>query len=34
LEGDTLIGTAHKQAIVNLVEQKSGFVVLAKVSNK
>ncbi len=33
-EGDTLIGAAHKQAIVTLVERKSGFVVLTKVSNK
>jgi IS30 family transposase len=33
-EGYTVIGTAHKQAIVTLVERKSGFAVLAKVSNK
>lgn len=33
-EGDTVIGAAHKQAIVTLVERKSGFAVLAKVSNK
>ena len=33
-EGDTVIGVAHKQAIVTLVERKSGFAVLAKVSNK
>jgi IS30 family transposase len=33
-EGDTFIGAAHKQAIVTLVERKSGFAVLAKVSNK
>ena len=33
-EGDTLIGKAHKQAIVSLVERKSGYVVLKKVSKK
>ena len=33
-EGDTVIGAAHKQAIVTLVVRKSGFSVLAKVSNK
>jgi IS30 family transposase len=33
-EGDTVIGAGHKQAIVSLVERKSGYVVLAKVSNK
>ena len=33
-EGDTVIGAAHKQVIVTLVERKSGFAVLAKVSNK
>lgn len=33
-EGDIVIGTAHKQAIVALVERKSGFAVLANVSNK
>lgn len=33
-EGDTLIGAAHKQAIVTLVDRKSGFAVLAKVLNK
>ncbi len=33
-EGDNVIGAAHKQAIVTLVERKSGFAVLAKVSNK
>ena len=33
-EGDTVIGAAHKQAIVTLVERKSGFAVLAKVSTK
>jgi IS30 family transposase len=33
-EGDTLIGKRHKQAIVSLVERKSGYAVLAKVENK
>lgn len=33
-EGDTVIGAGHKQAIVSLVERKSGKAVLAKVSNK
>ena len=33
-EGDTVIGAAHQQAIVTLVERKSGYAVLAKVSNK
>jgi IS30 family transposase len=33
-EDDNVIGAAHKQAIVTLVERKSGFAVLAKVSNK
>ena len=33
-EGDTVIGAAHKQAIVTLVERRSGFALLAKVSNK
>jgi IS30 family transposase len=33
-EGDTVIGAAHKQAIVTLLERKSGFAVLAKVPNK
>jgi IS30 family transposase len=33
-EGDTVIGVAHKQAIETLVERKSGFAVLAKLSNK
>lgn len=33
-EGDTVIGAAHKQAIVTLVERKSGFAVLAKVLHK
>ena len=33
-EGDTLIGKSHKQAIISLVERKSGYAVLAKVVNK
>lgn len=33
-EGDTVIGKAHQQAIVSLVERKSGYAVLAKVYNK
>lgn len=33
-EGDTLIGTGHKQAIVSLVERKSGFCLLAHVHRK
>lgn len=33
-EGDTVIDTAHKQAIVTLVERKSGFAVLANVTHK
>lgn len=33
-EGDTVIGAAHKQDIVTLVEHNSGFAVLAKVANK
>lgn len=33
-EGDTVIGAAHKQAIVTLVERKSGYAVMAKVANK
>ena len=33
-EGDTVIGANHKQAIVTLVERKSGYAVLAKVTNK
>ena len=33
-EGDTVIGAAHKQAIVTLVKRRSGFYALAKVSNK
>ena len=33
-EGDTVIGAAHKKAIVTLVERKSGYALIAKVSNK
>ena len=33
-EGDTVIGAAHKQDVVTLVERKSGYAVLAKVKNK
>jgi IS30 family transposase len=33
-EGDTVIGAGHKQAIVTLVERKSGFAVLAHVTRK
>ena len=33
-EGDTVIGARHKQAIVTLVERKSGYAKLFKVSNK
>ena len=33
-EGDTVIGGAHKLAIVTLVERKSGFALLVKVSHK
>ena len=33
-EGDTLIGKAHKQAIVSLEERKSGYAVLIKVHKK
>jgi len=33
-ECDTVIGAKHKQAIVKVVERKSGFAVMAKVSNK
>ena len=33
-EGDTVIGAGHKQAIVTLVERKSGFALLVKVSHK
>jgi IS30 family transposase len=33
-EGDTVIGAGHKQAIVTLVERKSGYARLMKVSHK
>jgi IS30 family transposase len=33
-EGDTVIGAAHQQAVVTLVERKSGYALIAKVSNK
>ena len=33
-EGDTVIGARHKQAIVTLVERKSGYAKLFKVKNK
>lgn len=33
-EGDTVIGAGHKQAIVSLVERKSGLAILARVPNK
>lgn len=33
-ECDTVIGAKHKGAIVTVVERKSGYVVIAKVSNK
>lgn len=33
-EGDALIGAAYKQAIVTLMERKSGYALIAKVSNK
>jgi IS30 family transposase len=33
-ECDTVIGANHKQAIVMVVERKSGYAVMAKVSNK
>ena len=33
-EGDTVIGVGHKQAIVTLVERKSGFAVLSHVTRK
>ena len=34
MECDRVIGAAHKQAIVTVVERKSGYAVMAKVSNK
>ncbi len=33
-EGDTVFGAHHKQAVVTLVECKSGYAVIAKVINK
>ena len=33
-EGDTVIGANHKQAIVTMVERKSGYAVIEKVANK
>ena len=33
-EGDTVIGAGHQQAIVTLVERKSGFAKMAKVTQK
>ena len=33
-EGDTLIKAHHKQAVITLVEHKSGYALIAKVSNK
>ena len=33
-EGDTIIGAGHKQAIVSLVERKSGYCLLAHVPHK
>lgn len=33
-EGDTVIGANHKQAIVTVVERKSGYAVIARVENK
>ena len=33
-EGDTIIGKNHKQAIVSLVERKSGFTLMRKVKRK
>jgi transposase, IS30 family len=33
-EADTVIGVNHQQAIVTLVERKSGYAVIAKVQNK
>ena len=32
--GDTVIGAVHKQVVVTLVERKSGYALMAKVSNK
>ncbi len=33
-EADTMIGKRHKQAIVSLVEPKSGFTLIQKVERK
>ena len=33
-ECDTVIGASHKGAVVTMVERKSGYAVMAKVSNK
>mgnify|MGYP003596323242 CR=1 FL=1 len=33
-EGDTVIGANHKQALVTLVERKTGFTLIAKVEHK
>ena len=33
-EGDTIIGATHKQAIVSVVERKTQFVLLKKVTQK
>ncbi|MFM2112328.1 MAG: hypothetical protein RLZZ271_988 [Pseudomonadota bacterium] len=33
-EGDTVIGAAHQQAVLTLVERKSGFAQIVKVSHK
>ena len=33
-EGDTVIGVGHKYAIVTMVERKSGFAIISKVSRK
>jgi IS30 family transposase len=33
-EGDTVIGVRHQQAIVSLVERKTGYAILAKVRRK
>ena len=33
-EGDTVIGAHHKQAVLTLVERKSGYALIAKVINK
>lgn len=33
-EGDTVIGRGNKQAIVSMVERKSGYAVIRRVSSK